>query len=190
MSFKLKRARLAFPSIWRATAVKGSDSGEKAFSCSLIIPKNHPQIAEIKKAMRAVADEKWGAKAATVYKALEAAGKLALRDGDTKPEYEGFEGNYFISCRSKVKPSTFNRQREEVIEADGIIYAGCWVNASIEFWAQDNDFGKRVNAQIRGLQFVEDDDAFAGGARAADKDEFDDEIGAPDESEEEDDLTA
>ena len=189
MSFKLKRARLAFPSIWRPTAVKGSDSGDKAFSCTLIIPRNHPQIAEIKKAMLAVAVEKWGAKANAIYKAAEAANKLALHDGDTKPEYEGFEGNLFISCRSKVKPSTYNRDRSEVIEADGIIYAGCWVNASIEWWAQDNEFGKRVNAQIRGLQFVEDDDAFAGGARAAAADEFDDEIGAPEEGGEPD-LTA
>ena len=47
------------------------------------------------------------------------------------------------------------------------------MNASIELWAQDNSFGKRVNASLRGVQFLKDGDAFAGGGAASD-DEFDD----------------
>jgi hypothetical protein len=58
-------------------------------------------------------------------------------------------------------------------EADGKPYAGCYVNASIELWAQDNNYGKRVNASLGGVQFARDGDAFAGGG-AASEDEFDD----------------
>ena len=61
--------------------------------------------------------------------------------------------------------------RSPLTEADGVIYAGCYVNASIEFWAQDNNFGKRINAQLRGVQFNGDGDAFSAG-RPADADEF------------------
>ena len=185
MKILLRDWRLAFPNIWKASAPKGG--GEEAFSASFLAAPDHKQIPEIKKAMAAVAAEKWGAKSVAVYKALESADKLALHSGDAKSEYEGFEGQLFISTRSKIRPSVFDGQRAELVEADGKPYSGCYVNASIEFWAQDNkDYGKRINAQLRGVQFLRDGDAFAGGGKAADADDFD-EIGAPDSD---DDLAA
>ena len=103
-----------------------------------------------------------------------------MHDGDSKAEYEGFEGNFFISSRAKVRPSVFDGQRQELTQADGKPYSGCYVNASIELWAQDNSFGKRINAQLRGVQFLRDGDAFAGGGQPADADEFD-ELGVADQ---------
>jgi len=46
------------------------------------------------------------------------------------------------------------------MEENGKPYAGCYVNMSIRLWAQDNQFGKRVNAQLRAVQFVKDGEAF------------------------------
>jgi hypothetical protein len=184
MRILLKNVRLAFPNLWKATAPKGG--GEAAFSASFIMPKDHPQIAELKAAFKSMAKDKWAAKGDATLKALEAADKLALHDGDSKAEYEGFEGNQYVSSRGKVRPSVFDGQRQELTEADGKPYSGCFVNASIELWAQDNSYGKRINAQLRGVQFLRDGDAFAGGGHAADADEFDD-IAAPAED---DSLTA
>jgi Protein of unknown function (DUF2815) len=178
MKILLRDVRLAFPNLWKASAPKGG--GEEAFSASFLLPATHKQLPEIKKALAAVAAEKWGAKGTSVYKALEAGDKLCLHDGDGKADYEGFEGNLYVSTRSKVRPSVFDGQRQELSEADGKPYSGCFVNASIELWAQDNAYGKRINAQLRGVQFLRDGDAFAGGGKAADADEFDD-IAAPDE---------
>lgn len=178
MRILLRDVRLAFPSLWQATAPKGG--GEAAFSASFLMPKTHKQLAELAAAFKTLAKEKWGAKADSVYKALEAADKLCLHDGDGKAEYEGFEGNKYVSSRSKTRPSVFDGQRQELTQADGKPYSGCFVNASIELWAQDNSFGKRINAQLRGVQFLRDGDAFAGGGQPADADEFD-EISAPDE---------
>jgi hypothetical protein len=186
MRILLRDVRLAFPNLWKATAPKGG--GEAAFSASFLLPKTHKQIAELTKAFKDLAKEKWGAKADAVYKALEAADKLCLHDGDSKAEYEGFEGNKFVSSRAKVRPTVFDGQRNELTEADGKPYSGCFVNASIELWAQDNSYGKRINAQLRGVQFLRDGDAFAGGGQPADADEFD-EIAAPAEGED-DPLTA
>jgi hypothetical protein len=169
MRFKLVDARLAFPNLW--TPYKES------FGARFIIPPDHKQIADIKAAMLAVAKEKFGDKAGSIYKALEAADKLALHKGDAKSEYEGFEGNLFVAANSKVRPSVFDQLRNELTQADGKPYSGCFVNASLEFWAQDHkEHGKRINAQLRGVQFVRDGDAFAGGGKPADADEFD-EIG-------------
>ena len=184
MRIMLRDVRLAFPSIFQASTPKGG--GEPAFGASFLMPKNHPQIAELNKVIDAVAKEKWGAKADAVLKAMRAADKTCLHNGDNKAEYDGFEGNLFISSRSKIRPTAYDQQRNDVSEADGVIYSGCYVDASLELWAQDNQFGKRINAQLRGVQKRRDGDAFASGARPAAADEFD-EIAAPAEDA---DLTA
>lgn len=197
MRFMLRDVRLAFPQIWKATAPRGG--GDLAFSASFILPPDHKQIIDPSQPnkkvttatyletviFKAVAEAKWGTKAPAILKALKSADKLALHNGDTKAEYEGYEGNLFVSSRSKVRPTVFDQQRNELLESEGKPYSGCYVNASVEFWAQDNpDYGKRINAQLRGVQFLRDGDAFAGGGRPAEADEFD-EIQAPEEGEEE-----
>ncbi len=176
MRLMLRDVRLAFPNLWKATSPAGG--GEAAFSASGIMASNHKQMAELKAALKTLAKDKWGTKADAVYKALDAADKLCLHNGDSKSDYDGYEGNFYVSTRSKVRPSVFDQQRQELTEADGKPYSGCYVNMSIELWAQDNQYGKRINAQLRGVQFLRDGDAFAGGGRPAEADEFDD-IGAP-----------
>lgn len=183
MKVKLINVRLAFPSLFAASAPKGG--GKPAFSCSFIMPPDHAAVKLLNDAFVLVAKEKWGPKADAILKSLKAADKVALHNGDTKADYEGYAGNLFVSTRSNVRPSVFNRDKSPLSEADGVIYSGCFVDGNIELWAQDNEFGKRINAQVRGVQFRRDGDAFAGGGKAADADEFD-EISAEDEQ----DLTA
>src|ERR1700680_2091740 len=162
----LRDVRLAFPNLWKASAPKGG--GEEAFSASFILPKDHKQVAEINAAVKSLAKDKWGVKADATVKALEAADKTCLDNGDSKAEYAGYEGNLYVPSRSKIRPSVFDQQRQELTQADGKPYSGCYVNASIELWAQDNSYGKRINAQLRGVQFLRDGDAFPGGAQPED----------------------
>lgn len=183
MRILLRDVRLAFPNLWKAAAP--ASGGEEAFSASFLLPPDHPQLAELKKGLRELAKSKWGPKGDAVLKALESSDKTCLHNGDSKSDYDGFDGMLYVSARSKVRPSTWDGQRNETTQADGLIYSGCYVNASLELWAQDNSYGKRVNAQLRGVQFLRKGDAFSGGGSAADADEFD-EIGV----EEETDLTA
>ena len=49
MKMTIKNCRLAFPAIFEAKAVNPGDT--PAFSASLLIGKDHPQLAEIKKAI-------------------------------------------------------------------------------------------------------------------------------------------
>lgn len=187
MRILIRDVRLAFPVLWKATAPK--TGGDAAFSGSFLLPKNHKQLAELNAAFVTLAKEKWGVKADAILKALKAGDKVCLHNGDSKSEYEGFEGNFYISARAKVRPTVFDQLRNELSEADGKPYSGCYVNVSLELWAQDNSYGKRLNAQLRGVQFLRDGDAFAGGSRPADADEFD-EISAEDSGTEADPLTA
>lgn len=167
----LKNVRLAFPNLFEPTTVAGE--GKPRYSATLIIPADHPQLAEIRAKQDAVAQAKWGQKAAAVVKGLDKQDKLALHDGDTKVKYDGFPGNFFISAAAQenAAPTVIDRDRSPLSARSGRPYAGCFVNASLEFWAQDNSYGQRINAQLRGIQFYADGDSFSAG-RPADADEF------------------
>lgn len=167
----LKDVRLAFPHLFEPTTVAGE--GKPRYSATLIIPADHPQLAEIRAKQEAVAKDKWRDKAAAMVKGLDKQDKLALHDGDTKVKYDGFPGNFFISAAAQenAAPTVIDRDRSPLSAKSGRPYPGCYVNASIEFWAQDNNYGQRINAQLRGIQFLRDGDSFSAG-RPADADEF------------------
>lgn len=171
MKIKLTNVRLAFPALFEAKTVNGE--GEPAFSAAFLIEPDDKQVTSIRQAMEAVGKEKWGAKWATVKKELDTKDRWALHDGDAKADYAGFAGMLFVSARSKTRPLVIDADKAVLAAQDGKPYAGCYVNASVELWAQDNNYGKRVNASLRGVQFLKDGDAFAGGG-AASEDEFDD----------------
>lgn len=171
MKIKLENVRLAFPQLFEAKTVNGE--GEPAFSASFILPPSHPAIAQLKQAFDKIGAEKWGAKWPSVKKEIEAKDRTALHDGDTKADYSGFPGNFFVTSRNKTRPLVIDRDKSPLTAQDGRPYAGCFVNASVELWCQDNNYGKRINASLRGVQFTKDGEAFAGGGAASD-DEFDD----------------
>lgn len=192
MRMMIKDVRLAFPQIFTPKAF--NDDGEPAYSAALIIdPKvSKAYVIEeagmltpikITEALERVAKDQWGAKAGTVLDDLTAKGRVCFvagpkTDSSGQP-YAGFEGAYHMSTRGKTRPLCLNRDKTPVAEQDGVIYAGCYVNASVELWTQDNKWGKRINASLRGVHFVRDGDAFTGGAPAS-PDEFPDlDVGTP-----------
>lgn len=170
MKIKLDNVRLVFPQLFEAKTVNGE--GAPAFSASFLMEPDHPAVKALNAAFEAIGKDKWGAKWPNVKKEIEAKDRYALHDGDTKADYAGFAGMMFVSARNKSRPLVIDRDKSPLTAADGRPYAGCYVNASIELWAQDNNYGKRINASLRGVQFFNDGDAFAGGGAASD-DEFD-----------------
>jgi Protein of unknown function (DUF2815) len=168
MKLVLKNVRLAFAEIFAAKAVNGE--GEPAYSASFLIDPKDKQIAAIEKMIEEVGKEKWAAKWPAVKKELTAKDKLCLHDGDTKTQYAGFEGMMFVSARNKKRTDVRDRDKTPLTAEDGKPYSGCYVNAVVDVWAQDNAYGKRVNASLLGVQFVKDGEAFSGGATATDDD--------------------
>jgi hypothetical protein len=187
----INKARLAFPVLWKPETVNGE--GKAAFSAALLIPKDHATITapnqrvvkkdastgadkiyltNINAAIEHVAKEEWKDQSAAILKTLKAQDRICLHDGDNKPGYDGYPGNFYISARSQTRPSVIDGQRNPLTETDGKPYSGCYVNAILVLWAQDHSKGgKRVNAQLAGIQFLADGDSFGGG-RAAQPDEF------------------
>lgn len=167
----LKDVRLAFPNLFEPTTVAGE--GKPRYSATLLFPADHPQLADIKTKIDALAKDKWREKAAGILAGLYKTGKVALHDGDEKAQYDGFSGNMFVAAASQenAPPTVIDQARNALSAKSGKPYAGCYVNASLEFWVQDNQWGKRVNCTLRGVQFLRDGDSFSAG-RPADADEF------------------
>lgn len=121
-------------------------------------------VAQILDGFKKVAQEKWGAKAADVYLELKAGGKLCLHDGDAKASKEGYKGNLYLSASNKLRPLVIDGLKQPLSAEDGKPYSGSFVNMTFELWAQDNKWGKRINASLMGIQFLRDGPRLAGGS--------------------------
>lgn len=171
MKIKLLNVRLAFPALFEPKSVTGTDKPK--FGASLLLQAGDAQVKSIAQAIDAVGREKWGAKADATLKSLRAGDKCCLHNGDLKSQYDGFEGTLYISASNPIRPTVVDSDKSPLAASDGKPYAGCYVHAVVEIWAQDNQYGKRVNATLMGVQFSKDGEAFSGGG-VADVDEFDD----------------
>ena len=169
---RLLNVRLAFPQLFQAKAV--NDGDKPAFSASLLIKPDDPQVKTIVGAIEDAALRKWSTKATPMLNQLKATDKVCLHNGDLKSQYAGFEGMLYVSARNGTKPLVLDRDRTKIVsEALGRPYGGCYVNCDVDIYAQDNKYGKRINATLVAVQFSKDGDAFAGGA-PADPESFDD----------------
>lgn len=170
MKIKLSNVRLSFPALFKAEAFKPGDVPK--FKATFLIPKNSPQVAEIERAALDALEAKFPKKGAQVRKQIEGNNnKCCIQDGDLS-DYDGYAGHIAVSAKSAMRPLVIDADKSPLTEAEGKPYAGCYVTASIEFFGYDSS-GKGLSASLRGVQFFNDGDAFAGGG-AASEDEFDD----------------
>lgn len=177
MKLTLRNVRISFPTLWEPEVINGQ--GVPKFSAAFLLPRDHKQIKELNDAIDQVAKDKWAARSAQIMKASKAKDRHPLHDGDTKT-FAGFEGHWYVNASNTVRPKVRDKDGQtDLIPTDGKPYAGCYVNAVIELYPQDNKHGQHVNATLLGVQFVKDGEAFAGGGAASD-DDFED-LSADDE---------
>ena len=101
------------------------------------------------------------------------ADRYCLRDGAQLTE--DMHGYYVLSASEDIKPTAVDRRRNPVADEDDLFYAGCKVNATIRLWVQDNtDFGKRINANLVGVQFLAHSERWGGRAKPKVEEMFDD----------------
>lgn len=160
---KLNNVRISFPSVFRKATFSGE---ETKFEATFLLNKKDQadQIENLEEQIDDLLKEK--------LKGIKLkADKICLKDGDDI-DYAGYAGNMSIKASSAKRPLVVDRDRSQLSEEDGRIYAGCYVNAMIELWAQNNQYGKRINANLLGVQFIKDGEPFADGV-AASVDDFD-----------------
>lgn len=159
---KLQNVRLSFPSLFRKAQFQGD---ETKYEATFMLDKEEhaDKIAEIEKAIQAGMKEHFkGAKIPS--------DKICLKDGDQSGRDE-YEGHYTIKCANNKRPKVIDRDKSPLTEDDGKPYSGCYVNAVIDLWYQNNGYGKRVNANLLGVQFFKDGEPFESGS-VADDDDF------------------
>jgi len=167
MKVTISNVRLSFPSLFELDKFK-------KYSGAFLIEPGQKGLAELEAVCEEVGKAKWGAKWPAIKKELEAGGKMLIQDGNKKASQAGYEGMLYVNASNSVRPLVLDRDKTPLAAGDGKPYAGCKVNAIIDVWAQDNnEFGKRLNGQLQGVQFVEDGDAFGAGGKAADVSDFD-----------------
>ncbi|WP_299313767.1 ssDNA-binding protein [uncultured Halomonas sp.] len=172
----LRNVRCSFFDAFEATAMKQGD--KPAYSSHFLIENEDEQLAAVKKTIKQVAMDAYGSNGEKILKQLKAADKICLRDGNSKltsdgEVMDGYADHHYISARAYVRPTIIDRDKTPLSKEDGKPYSGCYVNAQVAIWAQTGEYGKRINCQLKGVQFIKDGPSFGGGT-PADPDAFED----------------
>lgn len=170
---RIENVRLSFPGLFEAVQFEGK--GDFNYRASFLVEPGSKADKQILAAIDAAATDKWGAKAeVNLAKAKANPQRICYVDGALK-SYDGYEGSWALSASRKLdkgRPGVYDKDKSPLSAGDGKPYAGCYVNAKIEFWAQDNQYGQAVRCTLIGVQFARDGDAFSAGSKPSD-DDFD-----------------
>ena len=173
----LNGVRLAFAHL-NSPQQPRDPGGKPSFGAALLIPNTEAAaIEQVRAVMWQLAQATFGAQAAGVWQELMAGNKTALRDGALKASTDGFAGHHFVSANAAedrppvlfdiyLDPAT-GRPRA-LTRPQNRIYSGCYANVQIKLWAQNNKYGKRINAELLAVQFAADGPAFGGAATPPD----------------------
>jgi hypothetical protein len=152
-----------------------------------------PAKQVIDQAIQLTAKEKWNTKAASVLAGVLPDPKgCCFQDGNRKPDYDGYEGNWVLTAHrteDKGRPLVVDLDKSHLYGHEGVdgkwvvtdtpvegkagrLYSGCYINGSVELWAQDNNSGKGIRGDLLGVQFLRQGDAFGGGSKPATLDDF------------------
>ena len=162
----LRNVRLSYEHIFTATAF--DDSQDPKYSATFIIPKDHPDLATVKRAFF----EEGASEFDEVFngKTWPKGYTCSLKDADVETNNMGellseknpaYKGCYILEANSTRRPVVVNRDKSMITEEDGIVYSGCYVNASLGIGAYT--FGKvkkGVKCYLNGIQFVKDGERF------------------------------
>lgn len=178
MKVKLADVRIAFcQSIWPGQAEQYQGKGIARHSATFLIEPGSANHKAIEAAILAAAKDKW-TKPGQAEKQIAAmrnnTNKFCYQDGSLK-DYDGFEGKMYLASHRKETdgaPTVLDRDKSPLSPTVGRPYAGCYVNAVVDIYAQDGE-NSGIRCGLMGVQFFRDGDSFGGAGKAKD-DDFDD----------------
>lgn len=119
-------------------------------------------------AIQQAANEKFGARAATILAQLKAQNRLILHDGAEKGEKPGYVGNLYFNAANELRPLLLNAAGGSVQASDGVLYGGCYVTGVFDVWAGPGAKKQdMVGISLLGVQFMRDGERLGGGLVAA-----------------------
>ncbi len=167
---RLNNVRLSFAQgLFDAQAIEAGSIPK--FNCHFVFPSDHECLKKLQEAVVAAAQAKWPNSWQTVIKQLQSADRICVHDGALKadkPYGSAYGGNFFVAASNEIRPTVVDcvagpdGRARPLTKADGKPYSGCYVNAEVDIWPQDNKWGKRINATLMGVQFLRDGPRLAG----------------------------
>lgn len=169
----LSNVRLSFPALIEAKV--STPGADPKFGADLLMKPDDTQFAKFMLEVGKVATEKWKDFATNVLSVMQNDRKLrCYGSGDEKIDkktykpYKGYEGMSYITVSANadrppkimrpdgtVADNTMERQ-----ELSRKLYGGCFVNAAVRPWPQDNQFGRAVRCELVAVQFAADGEQF------------------------------
>jgi ssDNA-binding protein len=162
--FMLKGVRISFPDIFQAVQYEGA--GPFNYRATFLIVPGSVNDKLVQDAITKAANMKWEKKAEEVLKTVRGQSqKFAYISGEQKA-YDGYAGMMALTTsrpQESGAPLVLDKNPDVKLTAeDGRIYGGCYVNAKVQVWCQDNKFGKGVRCTLIAVQFMADGESFGG----------------------------
>lgn len=159
----LNNVRLSYAQLFTAKAMQNADGslGKLKFQATLLLDKkvHAADIVKIEALIQRACLDKFG-------KANVKLKNVCLRDGEEKEDTEGYGPEImFVPASNETRPPVVDRDGvTPLVEQDGRIFSGCYVNACIRLYAYDHPKGgKGVSASLQAVQFYKDGPAFGAG---------------------------
>lgn len=147
-SLLIKNVKLSYPNLMEPYVDQAGKAGK--YSAKFLLPQDTHK-AEIQ-ALNGII----GKMAMEKFKQRPAAGNAFLRNGEMTGKDEDVPF-FIVSASEKVRPACYARDGKTVITKENaaeLLYAGAIVSVLVTPWAQDNKFGKKINANLLAVQFV------------------------------------
>ena len=175
----LSNVRVSFPQLVEPKKTT-NEKGEvrTAWSADFILPPDSQQYKQVMQQYMTLAADKWKERAQTIMQMIQADRKSrCYGNGAEKVNkttllpYDGYEGNAYVSAISNRQPQMIQPNGQPVDASNSMayqaiargVYGGCYVNAAIRLWLQENTHGRGVRCDLVAIQFAKDGDAFGGG---------------------------
>ena len=180
----ISNARLSFPHLIEPQRQVSPETGKEriSYNCQLILAPNDPTFAQFMTKVQEIALAKWKEHTANVLQIINADRKLRcygngaeVINKKTFVPYDGYVGGVYITCGRDTPP--------QVIQADGkpidpsntlayqaltrTMYGGCYVNAAVKPWCQENKYGRGIRCDLIAVQFARDGTPFGEGVTDA-----------------------
>lgn len=169
----LSNARLSFPQLVEPRS--SVENGVKKYSADFLIPLDHPGVNQFGNEYAKIAQEKWKEHAQAVMGFIQNDRKLRCfgkgdekLNGKTFKPYDGYAGQFYISANKDQMPQMIKPDGSAVDAANTMeyqalarkLYGGCYVNAAIRPWPQDNKHGRAIRCELIAVQFANNGEPF------------------------------
>ncbi len=176
----LQNVRLSFPHLVEPHSP--APNAVKKYSADFIMSQDHPGFKQFMGRVAAISQDKWKENSPAVLQMIQADRKLRCFGGPadkvdkkTFKPYSGYDGNVYVSANKDQMPQMIRLDGTPVDAGNTMeyqqlarkLYGGCFVNAAVRPWVQENQYGRGIRCDMIAIQFASDGEAFGEGAADA-----------------------